>query len=154
MFLQTTKWFPPISKVFREIGYADELGSGMRNTNKYTKLYSGGTPSFIEDDVFRISIPIDNVANLKVGGNENLIQKNERSLSEVLSEVLSVKDFEKVRPIVMILEEKGFITPKEAKEVCGKSTATVRRYLNLLVKAEVVTLEGSTNKVVYKIIEK
>ena len=116
---------PPISKVFREIGYADELGSGMRNTNKYTKLYSGGTPSFIEDDVFRISIPIDNVANLKVG-----------------------------RPIVMILEEKGFITPKEAKEVCGKSTATVRRYLNLLVKAEVVTLEGSTNKVVYKIIEK
>ena len=26
---------PPISKVFREIGYADELGSGMRNTNFY-----------------------------------------------------------------------------------------------------------------------
>lgn len=24
---------PPISKMFREIGYADELGSGMRNTN-------------------------------------------------------------------------------------------------------------------------
>ena len=54
----------------------------------------------------------------------------------------------------MILEEKGLITPKEAKEICGKSTATVRRYLNLLVKAEVVTLEESTNKVVYKIIEK
>ena len=35
---------PSISKVFREIGYADELGSGMRNTNKYTKLYSGGVP--------------------------------------------------------------------------------------------------------------
>ena len=58
---------PPISKVFREIGYADELGSGMRNTNKYTKLYSGGTPIFIEDNIFRINIPIDNVANLKVG---------------------------------------------------------------------------------------
>lgn len=27
---------PPISKVFREIGLADELGSGMRNTYKYT----------------------------------------------------------------------------------------------------------------------
>ena len=81
-----------ISKVFREIGYADELGSGMRNTNKYTKLYSGGTPSFIEDDVFRISIPIDNVANLKVGGNDILIQKNERSLREVLS----VKDLKKL----------------------------------------------------------
>ncbi|MBI9096469.1 MAG: hypothetical protein JEY71_16525 [Sphaerochaeta sp.] len=31
---------PPISKVFSEIGLADELGSGMRNTYKYTKLYS------------------------------------------------------------------------------------------------------------------
>ena len=32
---------PAISKVFREIGLADELGSGMRNTYKYTQLYSG-----------------------------------------------------------------------------------------------------------------
>lgn len=31
---------PAISKVFREIGLADELGSGMRNTYKYTQLYS------------------------------------------------------------------------------------------------------------------
>lgn len=53
---------PPISKVFREIGYADELGSGMRNTNKYTKLYSGGTPVFFEDNIFKIVIPMDNVA--------------------------------------------------------------------------------------------
>lgn len=28
---------PPISKVFREVGLADELGSGMRNTYKYTR---------------------------------------------------------------------------------------------------------------------
>ena len=33
-------------KYFVKFGYADELGSGMRNTNKYTKLYSGGTPVF------------------------------------------------------------------------------------------------------------
>ncbi len=37
---------PPISKVFREVGLADELGSGMRNTYKYTKMYSGGEPKF------------------------------------------------------------------------------------------------------------
>src|SRR3712207_6958880 len=49
---------PSISKVFREIGLADELGSGMRNTYKYTKLYSGGIPSFEEGDVFRTRIPL------------------------------------------------------------------------------------------------
>ena len=61
--------FPPpyaknsaISKVFREIGLADELGSGMRNTYKYTKMYSGGTLEFIEGDMFRTIIPLDKVS--------------------------------------------------------------------------------------------
>ena len=58
---------PPISKVFREISLADELGSGMRNTYKYTKLYSGGIPEFIEGDVFRTIIPLNEVATGKVG---------------------------------------------------------------------------------------
>ncbi len=49
---------PAISKVFGEIGLADELGSGMRNTYKYTQLYSGGTPQFVEGDVFRTIIPL------------------------------------------------------------------------------------------------
>lgn len=61
---------PPISKVFREIGLADELGSGMRNTYKYTQLYSGGTPEFIEDDIFRTIIPLAPVAVDKVGPQE------------------------------------------------------------------------------------
>lgn len=58
---------PPISKVFREIGLADEPGSGMRNTYKYTKLYSGGTPEFIEGDVFRTVVPLAPIAVEKVG---------------------------------------------------------------------------------------
>ena len=49
---------PPIAKVFREIGLADELGSGMRNSYKYTKMYSGGEPVFTEADVFTIVIPL------------------------------------------------------------------------------------------------
>ena len=62
--------------MFREIGYADELGSGMRNTNKYTKLYSGGTPTFIEDNIFEIVIPMDNVAKLQVGTEETNKETN------------------------------------------------------------------------------
>lgn len=61
---------PPISKVFREIGLADELGSGMRNTYKYTQLYSGGTPEFIEGDVFRTVVPLTPIAVEKVGPQE------------------------------------------------------------------------------------
>ncbi len=62
---------PPISKVFREIGLADELGSGMRNAYKYTKMYSGGEPQFVEGDVFRITIPLTEVATATVGPSSN-----------------------------------------------------------------------------------
>lgn len=65
---------PPISKVFREISLADELGSGMRNTYKYTKLYSGGEPEFIEGDVFRTIIPLDEVSVGVVGPKQDTNQ--------------------------------------------------------------------------------
>ena len=58
---------PPIAKVFREIGLADELGSGMRNSYKYTKMYSGGEPSFAEADVFTTVIPLSEAATATVG---------------------------------------------------------------------------------------
>lgn len=53
--------------MFREVSLADELGSGMRNTYKYTKLYSGGEPQFIEGDLFRTIIPLKPIATAKVG---------------------------------------------------------------------------------------
>ena len=58
---------PPISKVFREIGLADEQGSGMGNTYKYTKLYSGGSPEFIEGDVFHTVMPLAPITAEMVG---------------------------------------------------------------------------------------
>ena len=53
---------PIIAKFFKEIGWVDELGSGVRNTYKLLKLYTpGATPTFIEGDVFKIIIPIEDV---------------------------------------------------------------------------------------------
>lgn len=38
-----------------------------RTRYKYTKLYSGGEPQFIEGDLFRTVIPLKPVATAKVG---------------------------------------------------------------------------------------
>ncbi len=43
----------------------------MRNTYKYTKLYSGGVPQFIEGDLFRTIIPLKPIATAKVGQGVN-----------------------------------------------------------------------------------
>ena len=50
---------PIIASFFRTIGYADQLGSGVRKMFRYTKLYSGNNPTFAESDIFRITVPLD-----------------------------------------------------------------------------------------------
>lgn len=47
---------PTIAKFFKEIGWVDELGSGVRNIYKYNRIYSGADPEFIEGDVFKTII--------------------------------------------------------------------------------------------------
>lgn len=41
---------PLIASFFRNIGYADQLGSGVRKLFKYSKYYSGKDPLFVEDE--------------------------------------------------------------------------------------------------------
>lgn len=75
----------------------------------------------------------------------NLIQKNERSLKEVLSQ----KDYEKTLPIIEYLETHSSITTQTAKQVMGKSLATAWHYLQILVKVEILESDGNTNNAEY-----
>lgn len=50
---------PNIRKFFVALGWADEIGSGIRNTNKYLPLYiPGAKPVFSENDTFTTTIPL------------------------------------------------------------------------------------------------
>ena len=68
-----------------------------------------------------------------------------------MSEVLTQKDYSKVRRIVNYVEEHGEITPKEAETITGKSAATVRRYFKILADTRYIMAEGSTNNIVCRI---
>lgn len=49
---------PILARFFVQIGYADTLGSGVRNLYKFTKMYSDGVPELIEGDVFKTIVPL------------------------------------------------------------------------------------------------
>ncbi|MDO9517308.1 MAG: hypothetical protein Q7J10_04570 [Methanosarcinaceae archaeon] len=49
---------PVIARFFKEIGLADELGSGTRNLMKYVRIYSDNEPQLIEEDIFKMIIPL------------------------------------------------------------------------------------------------
>ena len=83
---------PIIASFFRNIGWSDRLGSGVRNIFKYSKYYSGEEPEFVEGDVFRIIVPLnedysyDNPQNDSIDElerkNEEKLEKNQKRFGE------------------------------------------------------------------------
>ncbi len=49
---------PPIGRVFREIGWGDELGAGLRNVSRWARGLSGAEPAFSDGPVFLVSVPL------------------------------------------------------------------------------------------------
>ena len=54
---------PKIANVFKEIGLAEEFGSGIKKITKYAKIYGGKEPVFIDDDIFRAKVIYNKVSN-------------------------------------------------------------------------------------------
>ena len=83
---------PIIASFFRNIGWSDRLGSGVRNIFKNSKYYSGEEPEFVEGDVFRIIVPLnedysyDNPQNDSIDElerkNEEKLEKNQKRFGE------------------------------------------------------------------------
>jgi len=73
----------------------------------------------------------------------------QQNLSEVVQEKLDKHDFNQMLPIIKRLEI-GAASPAELSKLIGKSSSTVRRYMETLVKTGCVRKVGSTNRLVYE----
>ena len=70
---------PLIQQFFANIGRTDTIGSGVRNLYKYTPIYSdGGKLELIENDVFRINIPLDKAALDEVMEQKKLSEREQK----------------------------------------------------------------------------
>ena len=141
----------------------------MRNTNKYTKLYSGGTPVFVEDNIFEILIPMDNVAELQVGPEETSIESektdketNKENKKTSIESEKTDKETKKTNKetskeskktgkeadnrIFDILESKPEITVRMIAEVLNMSVSGVRYHIEKMKKAGMIEHVGSTKR--------
>lgn len=100
---------PTIAKFFKEIGWVDELGSGVRNITKYNKIYSGASPTFIEGDIFRTIIPLSHEVT-----NQATDQVTNQDTDQVEDETKKLLEFCKVprtreeMQIFMNLNNRGY----------------------------------------------
>lgn len=69
---------PIIQRFFANIGRTDTIGSGVINLYKYTPIFSdGGKPELFEDDVFKITIPLNKEAAKKASDQKKLSDREQ-----------------------------------------------------------------------------
>ena len=134
-----------LMRVFKDVELVEELGSGMRRIlEAYDRPVFEITPSFIV-----VTFPY--ASDFERSLSED-VHKNERSLSEDAHKnerSLSEAELKRLKPILDYLETHDTITPQEARNLTGKSAATVRRYLSLLCKYGVLKSSGNTSAASY-----
>ena len=129
---------PVIADVFMQIGLAEELGSGVRNLMKYTKLYSGGEPVFNDGLVFTAFVPIRE----HEVEHENMA---ERVVGKTGDTTNSIEDA--VRCLLSNNEE---ITIAQIAELSGSDVRAVRRKVGKLVERGRLVALGKTRNRRYK----
>lgn len=132
---------PKIAKFFKEIGFADELGSGVRNVTKYAKIYSGGIPTFKEDDIFKTEIPISNVKN-KVPA----INTGDKPAINADKTPINIEEL-----IIQYLKENEYITNRIIKETYGIKDTKSKTVLRKLVTKNQIIPEGANKNRKYKL---
>lgn len=140
---------PTIQSMLRMVGYGDNVGSGFPTILNAWKEQRWETPELLEDTILdQVTLVLkmlpDEIDAMKEDKNFN--QKNERSLKEVLN----VKEYERLLPIIEFLEDNQEIRTDIAEQLTGKSAATAWRYLKRLVEVEVLEPDGNTNNAGYR----
>ncbi|MDR1930405.1 MAG: AAA family ATPase, partial [Treponema sp.] len=132
---------PLLARFFVNIGLADQLGSGIRNLYRYTRLYSGTEPELLEGDIFKTIIYLAENSVPKAGDkvSDKVSDKTGRTAEDLF-----------LKSIMPYIEKNGTITSQKAAEITGKAAVSTRRYLKKLVDAGMLTSTGANRNKTYQ----
>ena len=137
---------PIIAKFFTNIGNADELGSGTRNLFKYTMLYSGKNPEMYEDDIFKITVPLDDNYSTDYGtslAQNDVSQKYTDPNSTDVKASDTIPLSENQNAIIKLIKENPQITQIEIAEKLSLSRRAVQNNLQILQEKNIIERAGS-----------
>lgn len=141
---------PIIASFFRNIGFADALGSGTRKLFKYSKYYSGQDPEFKEGDVFRITVPLDDaysydyeMTGLTGQGktSDKTDQSNQSDQSKLTSQTKLTDD---ELQLLHVIKAEPELSTKLLAEKLGWTTSRVKYYMQKLKSAGVIQRVGTS----------
>ena len=141
---------PIIANFFHQIRLADELGSGVRNLYHYVKIYSNAEPVFDEDDVFRLTVPLDDAYSADRALTEGLPQTATAQESAVkasgvndgVNEKVNEKVNERQRSIISFVSSNPYITQVELATMLGISIVHVNKNMKKLQALGIIRRVG------------
>ena len=159
-FLEPNPKNPLIASFFRNIGYADQLGSGVRKLFKYSKYYSGKDPLFVEDDVFRIIVPLDDAYSFDYGieaGSSKVIESNNADKMPINADKMPINAGKTLvnslsaqqNSIIQFAKETGSIKSRQVEELLGVKQRRARRILGELVNMGILERQGAYKSTEY-----
>lgn len=159
-FLEPNPKNPLIASFFRNIGYADQLGSGVRKLFKYSNYYSGKDPLFVEDDVFRIIVPLDDAYSFDYGieaGSSKVIESNNADKMPINADKMPINAGKTLvnslsaqqNSIIQFAKETGSIKSRQVEELLGVKQRRARRILGELVNMGILERQGAYKSTVY-----
>jgi ATP-dependent DNA helicase RecG len=145
---------PTIAKFMMQLGWVEELGSGVLNVNKYWQLYGkAAKPQFIEGAAFKIILPVSD--SFFAGNEDGNKDGNQDAVSVAINRLIDggvnggvnegvnegVRK-EIVELVAILLNTEG-LKVHDLVEKRGKSRATIERYLKLTRQFGITEFKGS-----------
>lgn len=108
---------PHMQTMLRMVGFGDNAGSGFPTILATWEEEGWIQPELVENTTLnQVTLVLQMKKEAVVEETDNLAQNNERSLNEVLSEVLVKKNFDKILPIIKDLEKKEVLHLKKQRK--------------------------------------
>ncbi len=146
---------PTLAKFFREIGYADELGSGIKRITENSILYSGKPPIIEDNEMFRITIPLTREKKYSEVELKELVLKEMKSDYNAKKKTNTDKTLSSDDEIVLsVLSENPSIT---ADEMCKRTDFSLRKIYRIydkLKENKYIERVGSDRSGFWKVIKR
>ncbi len=144
---------PIIADFFRNIGYADTLGSGVRNLFKYCKVYGGGDPQFIEGDIYKIIVPLkDRFPEIENRGSSVATQSDTQIGTTQIGTTQSGIKAEVDNLICTVILQDPYLSQSQIASKAGLNVNTVKYYIRKMQSQGVLGRKGNSRKGYWKIL--
>ena len=134
---------PIIASFFRNIGYAEQLGSGVRNLFKYSKFYSGKEPEFIEDDIFKIIVPLE---DSYLDSNEYITTQSDEKTTQLDEKTTQSRIVKVGQNIIELMRQEPELSQKQIAERLNLNVNTVKYHIKKMQEQGKIGRIGSSRK--------